>query len=379
MRLLDRYLLRELLIPLAYCLGGFLIFWISFDLFTELDRFHENGMSALDIANYYLLKLPELLVEIIPIVLLLALLYALTNHSRHNELTAMRSAGISLWRLAYPYLGVGLLFSLCILAANELWVPQTVERTSAIRRGKAADAVTGRWQSNLNFRNARDERIWSIGAFNLDTFELLHPQIDWRLADGGRRSLMATNAVWTNGNWTFFGVQEFHYPPRDAWSTNGHELPIYISATNSPVLVVPEFSETPEQIRSEIKIGRLSSVKAAKEAQLSIAEILGYLRLHPDLDPTRRALLFTQLHGRVAYPWTCLVVVLIALPFGAIGGRRNAFVGVAGSIFICFVFFVLLKFGLALGTGGYAPPWVAGWLPNIFFGATGIWLTSKLP
>ena len=35
MRLHDRYLFRELLTPLAYCLGGFLIFWISFFFFTQ--------------------------------------------------------------------------------------------------------------------------------------------------------------------------------------------------------------------------------------------------------------------------------------------------------------------------------------------------------
>jgi lipopolysaccharide export LptBFGC system permease protein LptF len=38
MRLLDRYLFRELLVPLAYCLGGFLIFWNAYDLFTELQE-----------------------------------------------------------------------------------------------------------------------------------------------------------------------------------------------------------------------------------------------------------------------------------------------------------------------------------------------------
>jgi lipopolysaccharide export system permease protein len=77
-------------------------------------------------------------------------------------------------------------------------------------------------------------------------------------------------------------------------------------------------------------------------------------------------------------PWTCLVVVLIALPFGAPSGRRNAFVGVASSIFIVLAFLVLTRVGLALGTGGHLPPWVAGWLPNIVFSAAGLWLTARV-
>src|SRR5687768_6457000 len=104
MRLLDRYLLRELLIPLAYCLSGFLIFWVSFDLFSELSHFQEEKLKFAEIARYYAFKMPEFVVLILPVTLLLALLYSLTNHARHNELTAMRAAGVSLMRLSAPYL-----------------------------------------------------------------------------------------------------------------------------------------------------------------------------------------------------------------------------------------------------------------------------------
>jgi len=72
------------------------------------------------------------------------------------------------------------------------------------------------------------------------------------------------------------------------------------------------------------------------------------------------------------------VVVLIAIPFGATTGRRSAFVGVAGSIFICIAFFILLQLGLALGSVGYLPPWLAAWFPNLSFGTTGAWLTARL-
>ena len=91
MRLLDRYLLRELLVPLSYCLAGFLMFWISFDLFNELNGFQEKKLQPADIAEYYIVKTPELLVVVLPIALLLALLYTLTNHARHHEITDRKS------------------------------------------------------------------------------------------------------------------------------------------------------------------------------------------------------------------------------------------------------------------------------------------------
>jgi lipopolysaccharide export LptBFGC system permease protein LptF len=68
---------------------------------------------------------------------------------------------------------------------------------------------------------------------------------------------------------------------------------------------------------------------------------------------------------------------LIAIPFGASSGRRNVFAGVASSIVICFCYFVLLRVGLALGTGGYLPAWLAGWGPNLLFAAGGVWLSLR--
>jgi lipopolysaccharide export system permease protein len=70
--------------------------------------------------------------------------------------------------------------------------------------------------------------------------------------------------------------------------------------------------------------------------------------------------------------------VLIAIPFGAASGRRNIFVGVAGSIVICFIYFILLRLGLALGTGGFVPPWLAAWLPNAAFGIAGFLMILRV-
>src|SRR6185503_12358249 len=137
------------------------------------------------------------------------------------------------------------------------------------------------------------------------------------------------------------------------------------------------FRETPEQIRSEIKIGKLNRFKDVRKAQLSIREICEYQRLHPG-DHSKAAMLETKLHGRWAAPLTCLVVVLIALPFGAASARRNVFVGVASSILICFAYFVLTQLALALGTGGHVSPWMAAWAPNGFFGLAGLILTSRV-
>ena len=102
---------------------------------------------------------------------------------------------------------------------------------------------------------------------------------------------------------------------------------------------------------------------------MSVAEILNYLRLHPNPSASSRSWLYTKLHGRLAAPWTCVVVVLIAIPFGAISGRRNVFMGVAGSIVICFAYFVVQQLGPGAGQrrlfgtlAGWLRPWTSVWL-----------------
>lgn len=373
MRLLDRYLLRELLIPLGFCLSGFLLFWIASDLLVRLDDLQEHHLRALDIAEYYVVRAPEFLAVVLPMALLLGLLYALTQHARHHEITAIRAAGVSLWRLARPYFLTGLVCCGALFYLNEFCAPDGEDRAERILERYRTDAQAASRRHlvrNLGFVNARDQRAWHLDAYNLRTAEMTGPQVDYPLSDGSRRWLFAARAVRTNDTWVFYDVSEYTDDPR----VNTLLTPF----RRVPVLARPDFTETPEQIRSEIVISSRLSLRSARKADLPALQILDYLRLHPQLGPAEAAWLHTKLQGRLAAPWTCLVVVLIAIPFGAIQGRRSVFLGVAGSVFICFAYFMLLQLGLVLGTGGRLPPWLAAWFPNLTFGLVGAWLTSRV-
>jgi lipopolysaccharide export system permease protein len=374
MRLLDRYLLRELLVPLGYCLWGFLLLWITSDLFKNLGEFQKKGLVARDIAEYYLVILPEFLVLVLPIALLLALLYALTNHARHQEITAIRAAGVSMWRISLPYLGVGFLASLALFAANEFWVPSSDARADAILKRHQAVDPNGAGRNeyrNLYFDNARDGRRWRVGLYNFESGEMIGVGVYPTEQDGAKTwELRADQARRIDGIWTFYNVVAF----KETADTNAPPVPFL--RTN--VLAVPEFSETPEEINSEIKIRDSMTLRAAKKADVPIKDLVNYLRLHPHPTRSDRYWLYTKLEGRLAAPWTCVVVVLIAIPFGAAGGRRNVYVGVASSIVICFIYFVLLQLGLALGTSGRMSAWLAAWFPNLAFGLTGLWLTARI-
>jgi lipopolysaccharide export system permease protein len=370
MRLLDRYLFRELLTPLAFCLGGILILGVCGTLFNQLDVLQERKLHLLDIIEYSLAITPEFLVTALPVILLLALLYALTNHARANEITAMRAAGVSLWRVSVPYFAVGIAASLALFVLNEIVSPRSTDWANRIlTRYVEKSGDTERLKPFQGF--ASGHRQWQFSEYRPDSSEMIRPIVFWKLKDGSSQQLHADSAVFTNGVWTFFNAAEY--------SQAGAQAPLVpLFQTNVTALAMPEFDETPAQIRSEIKISGYLSLGNLRNADVPLKDLLGYLRLHPNLPRATSGPLLTELHGRIAAPWTCLGVVFIAIPFGVASGRRNLFVGVAGSIAICFSYFVIQKISLAFGTGGSLPAWLAAWLPNLIFGATGLFLMTRV-
>jgi lipopolysaccharide export system permease protein len=372
MRLHDRYLFRELLTPLAICLGGFLVFWVSFFFFRDMEKIQESKLDLLDTVEYCTASLPEFFIQVLPVLLLLALLYALTHHARYNEITALRAAGVSLWRLCAPYFIIGLLATGVDFALNEFAVPRCSQWADEIlsRHSRPDPAAKIKAQSTMGITNARAHRLWTFTAFDPRTTEMLNPTVKWTQPDGSSTLLRADRAVRTNGVWTFYGVvRQFKTiglrgDPRPAASTN--------------VLAMPQFDETSERIQLLLKFSDSKTLRGSRSADIPLFELREFMRDNPGLRPEDAHALATKFHGRIATPWTCLVVVLMAIPFGAPSGRRNLFFGVAGSIFICFTYFVLQQVCLALGMNGAMPGWLAAWLPNLGFALAGIALTLRV-
>jgi lipopolysaccharide export LptBFGC system permease protein LptF len=193
------------------------------------------------------------------------------------------------------------------------------------------------------------------------------------LGQGAQRVVGALSGVWTNGHWRFITARELLY--RAATDSD----PMYVPSSGPyPFLDLTHLEEDPELLRSEAKISNLGLGRAMRRPQLSVREILHYRQLHPEIRADLAALLSTQLHARLAAPWTCLVVVLIAIPFGAPSGRRNIFYGVAGSIGIAFGYFVVQRVGYALAQNGQLAAWLGAWMPNLVFGTLGAVLISRV-
>ncbi len=374
MRLLDRYLIREWLIPFIICLAGFMILWIAFDLINGLDEF--AGLGAAEIARFYWVTLPGNFFFVVPVALLLSLMYAINQHSRHHEFIAIRNAGVGMFRMSAPYLLVGVLLSAGLYWSNERWLPSGLREGEIIKGGQATgeENPLGRgWIANVNFHNDEANRDWQIPAFNPATGEMSGVDknpiiISWKWNDDQpKREIMAVRGRWENGGWTFYQVKD--YMPTEGFP---EVHPITLHQT----LRLEEIDETPMQIEGELKIKPLFDKRAHKRWSVSLAEIDGYRRIHPDIAPEKKAILSAQYQARLAEPLTCLIVVLIAIPFAAPSGRRNAAVGVAAGIIACLAFFMVQQFAMAVG--GQLSPHFAAWTPHALFGGLSAWQITKV-
>ena len=108
MRILDRYVLKNFLLPFCYCFFGFIAIWLIVDLSQNGNDFVEGNASPVRVIYYYLTQVPAVIVICLPVAMLLALLYSLSHMSRGNEIISMLASGRSVTRIILPILLAGM-------------------------------------------------------------------------------------------------------------------------------------------------------------------------------------------------------------------------------------------------------------------------------
>lgn len=348
MRIIDKYLLKEFLLPLLYCFDAFLMLFVVQDLLDNLPDFLQYHAKFLQVLQYYLIVLPEAFVMMFPMALLLAALFCLANLGKHNELIALRAGGVSVMRLAAPFFVVGLVSTIAVFAVNEAFVPRSKERADAFMndlRGRGSKAVI----ANFFFRNTLEHRDWHAQQFNTKTKQLTGVEIHQAGPDGAPvMDLFARSATWVNNQWRFDHADIYDY------SVPGDRV------TRDVTTNFPAFREPPRQLALE---GR-------KPEQLLTRELRQHIR---SLEQSRRTYKLGEyqvaLQYRYAFPVTCLIVVGLAIPLGMRVSKRGALLGVGLALLLVVAFYFMTHITLALGKGEHLPAPVAAWLTNGVFAA----------
>ena len=356
MRRLDRYVTIHFLQAYFYCIAGFVSIWFIFDVSDNISTFLDQRISRMLILKYYLTQVPEILVILFPVALLLALLFTLGRLSRSNEIVSMRPAGVSLPRILAPLFLIGLLTTAASTALNYSLAPHGEYAHKRLLEDPASRRQLLGMTAQI-FRNRTDNRTWFIQQFfpGDNKFTTVHI-VQQDANDNIVKAYIATTV-------------DYH-PESHTWELNGVKLVDYDTAGNiinveyhvgDPVLIT-DWSETPF---------RLSSANVRAE-HLSVPELRDYLEFNSDFPTTLLAPFATHVQYRIALPWTCAVVALIAGALGVGYSRRGILSSVAAAILLVFAMNFVMHLFLALGEGARIPTWAAAWTPNIIFGVVGL-------
>ncbi|MEY2531737.1 MAG: lipopolysaccharide export system permease protein [Verrucomicrobiota bacterium] len=355
MRLLDRYIIRHFLEAYFYCVAGFLSIWLIFDISDNINTFLDRQFGFGHTIEFYLTQLPQVLVILLPVSLLLALLFSLGRMSRTNEIVSTMAAGVSIPRMLLPLVIIGLLTTFVAMAFNYSAVPHAeLARRNYLSNTGSVGASRIRGQI---FRNRTDARTWFIQDFVSGDTVFNNVQI---------LQQDAHDNIVTN----YLAQRAVYLPQIKSWQLQQVKIVNYDSSGNIlrseilPELTIDTWSETPF---------RLGSANMDAEF-MSFPELREYLHYNADFPPSLLAPFSTHLQYRLALPWTCLVVVLIATPLGIGFSRRGVLSSVAIAIVCVFSMNFLNHLFLALGEGYRIPAWVAAWTPNALFGAIGLYL-----
>ena len=361
MRLLDRYILKNFLLPFVYCCLGFIAVWLVFELGSKASDFTSNGATLGYIFTFQLEQLPSVMLLILPVALLLALLYCLGRMSQSNEILSMLSAGVSLGRVLLPIFCLGL-----AAVALSTYLNYAAAPKADARRDRAeAELENGRRLQRLNatagylFPNRADDRVWFIEKMPSDTsLPLEGVRVEQTTPQGITKyyAAVATYDAPTRA-WTFRNGRLVHCSP------DGSVLDI----THPAEQTITGWNETPWRINSAV----------LQPDKLSVPELNQYLTLNGDFTDVQLAPFRAHLATRWASPWNCLVVVFFASALGVVYQRRSVLAGVATAIILFALIFFFSNLFLALGKGDRMPALLSAWAVNLVFGTVGLLLLRQ--
>jgi lipopolysaccharide export system permease protein len=351
MKKLDQYLLKKFLTNLVVAVSGWIILFIIINMIETVSKFIDNGATLEQFFFYYLYYIPYIISLTLPIAMLLAALFAVTNLAQANELVAQYSSGISLYRILGPLFLTALIISILAGVFNEYVVPQSNQNRLDLMRYDIENRPknSGKFRNNIYVQDTENRKI-SIRYFNGK--KNIATDVSLQTFDGSTmiERIDAKKMIWQDSLWAL----------KDA--------------------SVRTFKDDQEKVRqiadttildSHIKPTNLIRIKKSPE-EMSFAELNTFIDELRDIGANPRKWIVER-HLKISLPFANFIVVLIGAPFASRKRRGGTGLSFGLSLLISFSFFILIRFGQVLGHQGTLEPLLAAWLGNLVFLSLGFY------
>lgn len=351
--ILDRYVLREFLKILALVLVSTMALFVIVD-YTEIAKdVRANNIAFHTILTYYRFYVFQVINMTLPISVLVATLVTFGMLSKNNEVTALKSGGVSLYRVALPIVAIAGLISIVSYFNLDYVLPYANQKVATIKRkieGKKPISASaqklwfigkGRYLINFLSYDRNDQALVQVQIFEF------HPT-EFRLT----RRVYANRARWNGRAWVF----------QDGWIRSFLEdgTTTYAPITSPLALYYPE---TPEDFETEVRA----------------PDQMTFAQLHRYIDTIRSTGyaaddLAVKMYTKTSWPAISLVMALIALPFAFKMGKKGALYGIAIAFALGIIYWMIFAIFTKFGEVGNLPALLSAWSANILFAIGAVYM-----
>lgn len=358
---MDRYMTRNFISYFLMCTMIMLLIYILADFTDNMERFRSRfDNPLLGALHFYGTQLPMFLYQILPYTLLMGTLWSLSKLCGGCEITGMLQSGRSLLRLCLPIFLMATLVSMAYGICGFHWAPSgSLYREMVLKKNKNPDGSA----KPIVYRSDATSRIWRIQRPALITNPgepMLGVSIDQ--FDPQRRGKLlkqyrAGKATWNkeDSTWT---LDEVYVREMAAPGTRPKDDAYAASITL-------EFEEKPYQIISPSQSGRIDSMGTSALYEY-IASGAG-----SRADRSKKR---TEWHVRIARVFSCMVLVLLAIPSSVTFQRRGTMKGIGIAVLLAALMLFFYRVFPALGEAGLIQAWISAWIPNFLYIAIAIYL-----
>jgi LPS export ABC transporter permease LptG/LPS export ABC transporter permease LptF len=333
--------------------------YIIFDFFQLLNDIVRNHATLGVVLSYYAYLLPQITYLVLPLSVLVATLVSLSLLTKSSQTVAMRSAGISLYRIALPVALAAVAASGLMFVMNDRYLPEANQKQVALRNEIQGRSAQTFFRSGWQWIFGRSSRIYNYRFFDPDHNVFADLSVfDFDSSFHMKQRIYAQRAFWEPH------VREWIL--ENGW-TRKFDGDRVIQYRRFSVTAFPQLREAPSYFEAEVRTSD----------QMGILELRHYIQelRQSGFDVVR---LTVQFYRKFSYPLVALVVVLIGIPFGFTVGRKGALSGIALSLGIAVAFWSVSSLFEAMGNLNQLPPALAAWTPDILFGAGGAYLLLRV-
>lgn len=361
-RILDAYILRRLVFTFSLIFLSLMAIMYLSKILELIDNILNNGLPFSLVFEYIYYHTPELVGITLPIAVLTAVLLSFSLMSKQNEIITIQVSGISLHRILLPALGFGLIVSLLFFGLQEQVLPQASRKAQEVLDVILARNRNAAYQEDVQKYWAVDEqrRIFFYDRYNEKTQQFRHFNLI-QLEDGFviKARLTADSASWKDER-TLVLHDGTERRFRDSQPVDSRQFTRY-------ELLVPGGDSFFKKIKTSDSSSEFMNID-------QLGDYVRYLKAN-DSDPTRFQ---AKIYQKRLYPFSCLVMVLIAIPFAFLMGRKGSMHGIGAAVIISMVFMGMMAFLNSFGSNGLLPPLLASVLPYLLFTAVSIVLMVRI-